>query len=124
MAVAYINKTIELPNVQTQNIDYVDLSDREYTAGGNYRKDGLAIKRVWTLDANHLTPSQYDAVEAHLVGNSFGETFFWLDEFGGSPSTDSIDAFIVITKDEREPFGKDSTWHDKGRDISLEVIEM
>jgi len=123
LALAYINKTIELPNVKTQNIEYIDLSDGSYTAGGNYRKDSLAVMRIWELECTHLTSSQYEAVENHLYGNNFGETDFWLDEFGGTSSADSITAFIFIQKDEREPFGKDGAWHDGGRNITLEVIE-
>jgi hypothetical protein len=124
LALAYINKTIELPNVKTQNIEYIDLSDGAYTAGGNYHKDNLAIKRVWELEAIHLTSSQYEAIENHLFGNNFGETFFWLDEFGGNATNDSIDVIIEITKDEREPFGRAGTWHDDGRNITLEIIEI
>ena len=123
MALAYINKTIELPNVKTQNIEYIDLSDGSYTAGGNYRKDSLDVKRVWEFEAINLTSSQHSAIITHLLNNNFGMTYFWLDEFGGSASSDSIDAFIYISKDERIQFGKNGNWHDDGKNMSFEVIE-
>ena len=123
MALAYINKTIPVPNPKTQDINYVALVDNEYTAGHQLRQDGLGIKRVWEFQCDHLTPSEYDAIESHLMSTNFGRTYFWYDEFGGNATNDSIEAFISIVRDEREAFGKDGTWYTNGKNITLEIIE-
>lgn len=121
--IAVINKTIEVPNVYDQSIDYEDLSDAGRTALGTYRKDTIGVKRTWNLRASKLTYSQYKAIVDYLLSISQGETWFWLDEFGGTADTNSIKVIIEMDQDTREQFGLNGQWHSSGRSIGLRVIE-
>ena len=117
-----INQNIEVPNVVDQSMKPDEMSDASRTALGKYREDTVTVKRIWSLAANYLTKSQYNAVVGYILGNLQGETDFWLDEFGGSATTDSIRAFVKLTDDNRVYFGY-NVWHNDGHSISLKVIE-
>jgi len=116
---AYINETIPVPNASLIDVTYESIGDGDYTALGTYRRDSITVKRIWMLEATHLTKTEYDAIVSHLLTTKFGTTEFWLDEFGGSASSGSIDAFVSITSDERTPFQQST----QGHSIELEVRE-
>ena len=124
MAIAYINKTIPIPNIREQNTDRVHLEDSDYTVLGSYRVDKVATKKNRRFVAEYLTKTEYDSIDNYLDSILSGFTYFWLDEFGGNETDDSIEAVVRITDDVRVQF-KDSsgTFHNDGRNIELEVIE-
>jgi len=123
VAIAFINSSIPLYNAVSQKIDYKDLSDGAYTTGVNYQKDEIGVKRVWHIQMKYLRSSQYNDIESHLRNNLFGKTDFWLDEFGGTPETDSVDAFVDVRNDERVQFGTSVGWESAGRNLTLEIVE-
>ena len=116
---AYINQTIPVPNASLIDVQYEHIGDGDYTALGTYRQDSITVKRIWLLEATHLTKTEYDAIVDHLLNNKFGTTDFWLDEFSGSSSGNSVDAFVSISSDERTPFQQST----QGHTIELEVRE-
>lgn len=124
MAVAYLNKTIEIPNVRAQKLDHEIVADSARTAGGKLRRDIVAAKRKWQLECVRLTNAQYRAIIDHLNEIMFGATLFWLDELGGTADTHSIAVYVDITNDERVQFGRNGVWHNNGRNLTLVVTEQ
>ena len=124
MSIAYLNNgAVELPNVRAQQISWEVIADEGRTAGGRFRRDIVAIKRAWRLELSYLTRAQYDAIINYLNSVMFGAITFWLDEFGGAASTDSIDVYVDIESDERVQFGSNGTWHSQGHNLTLLVRE-
>lgn len=124
MAVAYINQTIELPNVTAQQITHEIVGDAGRTAGGKYRRDVVAAKRVWSLECRYLTNAEYDSIVDYLRDTIlFGSCDFWLDEFGGAAATDSITAYVEVEGDERVQF-MGASWESQGRNLTLRIIEQ
>ena len=118
------NGNIPVPNIEVQNIEHEVIGDFARTALGTERSDMITSKRIWTIEANYLTYSQYADIYNYLSGINFSTSAtFWIDEFGGSASTDSINCRVNIVDDERVQFRRDGTFHDNGRNISLEIIE-
>jgi len=124
MAVAYINKTIELPTVTAQRISREMVGERSSTAGGKLRQDVVRVRRVWRLQCKFLTQTQYSAIVTHLQGSLFAATDFWLDEFGGTAAANSITAYVDIEEDERVQFrAPGGAWESQGRHLTLVVRE-
>jgi hypothetical protein len=123
-SIAYIDQTIPLYNASKERLEYQDLSEGGYTAGGNYQKDEIEVKRVWKIDLQYLRSSEYTEITDYLRNNLFGQTDFWLESFGGSPSMTSIDAMVSIEQDERVQFGKDGVWESAGHNLTLVVTEI
>ncbi len=124
MAIAYLNNgAVELPNVRAQDMDWDIIADEARTADGTMRRDVLARKRVWKLDLIFLTNAQYGAIMNHLEAVGWGTVRFWLDEFGGTAATASIDAYASVAKDERVQFGTAGGWVNDGRNLSLVITE-
>lgn len=122
MATAYLNKALEIPNVSAQRIDWELVGERSRTAGGNMRQDLVAVKRTWKLTSIFVTPTYYTTIINTLnILNWRG--WFWLDEFGGTASTDSIMAFYSIDEDERVQFRRGKQWINNGRRLVLTVTE-
>lgn len=120
--IAYLNKTIPLPNIQKgMDTTPVVLGDGGETIDGTSRWDWVAWKEQWKMDLSNLTWEEYQAIIGHLRAQMGRATWFWLDEMGGTPSTNSVMAYVKITKDQRTPFGDSKGWHDKGRSLSLEI---
>jgi len=118
------NGNIPVPNIEVQNIEHEVIGDFTRTALGKERGDVITSKRIWTIEANYLTYSQYADIYNYLSGINFGTSAtFWIDELGGSASTSSINCRVNIIDDERVQFRRDGTFHDNGRNISLEIIE-
>ena len=86
MAVAYINKTIELPTVTAQRISREIVGERSSTALGKLRQDVVRVRRAWRLECRFLTQAQYTAIISHMESVSWAAVPFWLDEFGGTAS--------------------------------------
>jgi len=124
MAVAYLNKTIELPTVTAQRINREMVGERSSTALGKLRQDVVRVRRAWRLECKFLTQTQYSAIVNHLQTNLFAATDFWLDEFGGTASANSIMAYVDIEEDERVQFrNPNNTWESQGRNLTLIVRE-
>lgn len=126
MAIAYLNRIIEIPGIVAMPMRPVTIRDRDYTAGGVLRQDllgGQPSKRAWTIDCPRLTKAQYDAIINHLTDAVFCKTLFWTDDVGGDPASDSIEAWVRINHDERRQFGAGGAWQHQGRRLTLEVIE-
>lgn len=124
MAVAIINETIEIPNVQVQTLEHEVIGETAYTALGKLRADRITAKLSWELEAVYLTNDEYLDIYNHLDSINFGVTDFWLDEFAGDATTDSIDAVITITGDERVEFFRDGIFHCDGRNLNLFIREV
>ena len=123
-SIAYIDQTIPLYNASKERLEYQDLSEGGYTAGGNYQKDEIGVKRIWKIDLQYLRSSEYNEIKDYLVDNLFGKTDFWLESFGGAPSMTSVDAIVEIEQDERVQFGKDGVWEGAGHNLTLVVKEI
>jgi hypothetical protein len=128
MATAYLNQTIEIPNVVSQKISREILGKKTRTAGGKFRMDiGNAtnpVKRTWTLECRAVSREKYNEIIEYLNSIFWCETDFYLDEFGGTPAMDSIKAFIEMNDDSREPFQGEGGWDSQGRSLQLIVIEQ
>ena len=121
MSIAYINKTIPLPKIASQVVERQKIADGGETADGTYREDVVAVKKTWRLDTT-LTPyTEYKAIIDYLDSILWGESWFWIDEFGGSPETHSIRAFFDPGNDTRSPHGNASGWDNKGRQFGIVV---
>ena len=123
MSVVVINHTIEVPNVYEQDIDTEIIGESERTALGTLRTDVVTAKDEWIFEARYLTKDEYDDIKNYLVTKLYTAVDFWYDEFGGTPANDSIRAKIEIIGDERVQFRRNGTFHDNGRNLTLEVIE-
>ena len=123
MSVVVINQDIEVPNVYEQDIDTEIIGESERTALGTLRSDHITAKNEWVFEARYLTYSKYTEIKNHLIDVLYTSTDFWYDELGGTPANDSIQAKIEIIGDERVQFRRDGTFHDNGRNLTLEVIE-
>lgn len=121
--IAVINKEIEVVNLVELNSPRDRLSDAGRTALGTYRKDSITVKKNWDLYCSKITFEKYKEIDDYLLSINEGETYFWLDEFGGNPETDSIKAYIEVDDDQRVTFGSGGQWHSKGRDLRLKVIQ-
>lgn len=123
-AICYINKTIPVPRIVA--IDEIDnvLGGEARTAGGRLRVDVIATKRRWQIECRKLTYLEFAAIRDYLRDIMYTTTYFWLDEFGGTPETHSIPARIRILEASRVQFGREGTWHHNGRDLTLEVEEQ
>ena len=80
MAVAYINKTIELPTVTAQRISREMVGERSSTALGKLRQDVVRVRRAWRLECRFLTNAQYTAIISHMESVSWAAVPFWLDD--------------------------------------------
>ena len=124
MAVAYINKTIELPTVTAQRISREMVGERSSTALGKLRQDVVRVRRVWRLECKFLTNAQYTAIISSLESAVWAAVPFWLDEFGGTAAANSITAYVDIEEDERVQFrAANNQWESKGRHLTLIVRE-
>ena len=123
MSIVVINGNVEVPNVYEQDIDTEIIEDSDRTALGTLRSDSLTSKDEWIFEARYLTYNEYENIKSHLQSVNYTATDFWYDEFSGDASTNSIEAKIEIIGDERVQFKRDGTFHDDGRNITLEVIE-
>ena len=124
MAVAYINKTIELPTVTAQRISREMVGERSSTALGKLRQDVVRVRRAWRLECRFLTNAQYTAIISHMESVSWAAVPFWLDEFGGTASANSIMAYVDVEEDERVQFrNPNNTWESQGRHLTLMVRE-
>ncbi len=122
--IVVINKTISVPNVSNVLIDHETIGEGNRTALGAYRTDKVDRKRLWRITARLLTKTEYDAINDHLQNNLGGQTYFWIDDFGGDATNDSIEAVVEMTRDERIQFRSGGTFYNDGRNIQLEVIEV
>ena len=124
MSIVYINKDIPVNNVSRVSDPDEILGDFERTAGGTMRADivGNGYKRSWELEAIFNTKEEFDAVRNHLRSVFYLDTFFWIDDLGGTAETHSISAFITM-EPRRVPFGKDGAWHTSGRSYAMKVRE-
>lgn len=123
MSLAYINEDIELVNIQAQSIAHEIIGETAFTALGKLRADRITSKKSWTLESVYLTNAEYKEILDYLESINFGVTSFWLDEFGGEPENDSIDAIVTIESDERVMFFRDG-FNNDGRNLSLLVREV
>ena len=124
MAVAYINKTIEVPSVTAQRISREMVGERSSTAMGKLRQDVVRVRRAWRLECKFLTNAQYTAIISPLQTSLWAATEFWLDEFGGTPAANSIMAYVDVEEDERVQFrNPNNTWESQGRHLTLMVRE-
>ena len=123
MSVVVINENIEVPNVYEQDIDPDIIGDSDRTALGTLRTDVVTAKDEWVFEARYLTYDEYQEIKNYLITKLYTAVDFWYDEFGGTPANDSIQAKIEIIGDERVQFRRDGTFHDDGRNLTLEVIE-
>lgn len=124
MAVAIINKTIELPSITAQRISREMVGERSSTALGKLRQDVVRVRRVWKLDCKFLTNTQYAAIVSHLESVVWAAVPFWLDEFGGTAAANSIMAYVDIEEDERVQFrAANNQWESEGRHLTLVVRE-
>ena len=123
MSVIVINETIEVPNVYEQDIDTEIIGESERTALGTLRSDVITAKDEWVFEARYLTYDEYTDIKNYLITKLYTAVDFWYDEFGGTPDNDSIQAKIEIIGDERVQFRRGGTFHDDGRNITLEVRE-
>ena len=123
MSVVVINENIEVPNVYEQDIDPDIIGDSDRTALGTLRTDVVTAKDEWIFEARYLTKDEYDDIKNYLVTKLYTAVDFWYDEFGGTPANDSIKAQVEIIGDERAQFRCNGTFHDDGRNLTLEVIE-
>ena len=123
MSIVVINQNIEVPNVYEQDIDTEIIGESERTALGTLRSDVVTAKDEWVFEARYLTYDEYTDIKNYLITKLYTAVDFWYDEFGGTPADDSIKAKIEIIGDERVQFRRDGTFHDDGRNITLEVIE-
>lgn len=121
--VAYIGETIPIPHAHALSPEHNRIGSGSRTALGKYRYDAIGIEESYKLEARNLSFSEYEDIKDHIYDN-LGITTFWLDEFGGDPETDSIEAHVYITKDERIQFSRDGSWENKGREIELEIIPI
>jgi len=123
--IAYLNNgNVAVPNVSVQNIEHEVIGDFARTALGKERGDTITSKRIWLIEADYLTYSEYASIYNYLASINFGTSAtFWLDEFGGTASTDSIGCRVNINGDERVQFWRNGTFYDDGRNLTLEVIE-
>jgi hypothetical protein len=117
----YIGKVIPLPGVTGQTIEWRKIADGGETADGTYREDIVAIKKSWRLDVAQMSHADYKAVVDYLDSIMWGEDWFWLDEFGGTPETHSIRAFFSPERDTRSPHVVDGGWDNKGRAFGILV---
>jgi hypothetical protein len=128
MATAYLNQTIEIPNIVFQKITREILGKKTPTAGGKLRMDignnTIPVKRTWVLECRAVSAEKYNEIVGYLNGIFWCETDFYLDEFGGTPATKSIKAFIEMNDDSRAPFQGESGWDSQGRNLQLTVIEQ
>jgi hypothetical protein len=128
MATAYLNQTIEIPNVVSQKITREIMGKKTPTAGGKLRMDiGNAttpVKRTWALECRAISAAKYQEIITYLDSIFWCETDFYLDEFGGTPVTNSIKAFIEMNDDSRAPFQGTGGWDSQGRNLQLTVIEQ
>lgn len=118
---AYIGETIPIPHADMLEPKHENIGSGGYTAGVAYRYDAVGRNKSYTIGARNLSYSEYEDIDDHLQ-DTLGSTTFWLDEFGGESSTDSVDAQISITRDERVQFFRNGSFEPKGRTIELEVI--
>ena len=123
MSVIVINQDIEVPNVYEQDIDTEIIGESERTALGTLRSDVITAKDEWVFEARYLTYSEYTELKNYLIDKLYTAVDFWYDEFGGTPENDSIQAKVEIIGDERVQFRRNGTFHDNGRNLTLEVIE-
>ena len=124
MAVAYLNKTIELPTVTAQRISREMVGERSSTALGKLRQDVVRVRRAWRLECKFLTNAQYTAIISPLESAVWAAVPFWLDEFGGTAAANSIMAYVDVETDERVQFrNPNNTWEHQGRHLTLVVRE-
>jgi hypothetical protein len=97
MAIAYINTTIEIPNVQSQSCPPVIITDGGYTAGVNYRRDATpSNKRQWELKCINVSSTQAYDIRSYLEGIYFTSCNFWIDELGGTSTSASIQLMWIL----------------------------
>lgn len=120
--VAYLNQSIAIPRITevSKKPEYIGHGQR--TILGTYRYDSIAIKESYKIKAEYLTPSEFEDIENHLISNNGAITEFWLDEFGGDSTTDSVDAHVILTDVERVQFGRNGVWYNNGKNLEFEVI--
>lgn len=120
--IAYINYTIPIPRVSevSNPPDYIGHGERTIT--GTFRYDAIDIKDHFTLTSKYLSPDEFHEIDDHIKSVKGGLTKFWIDEFGGDSTTDSVDAQIIISKNDRVSFGRNGVWYNEGHNIELEVI--
>jgi len=114
--------SVEIPNVTAQVIAREIIGDEARTAGGKLRRDIVAVKRTWRLEAKYLTKAQYDAIMNQLDTVSWGAVAFWLDEFGAEANT--VTAYVEVERDERVQFSDSGTWESQGRRLTLLIKEQ
>lgn len=126
MDIAYLSNSIPIPKIAVQQIRRKLRADDYETCGGALRRTMLGMKpvrRSWELKCSKLTQAQYKAIMNHLDSIDWTATTFWLDEFGGDPTTDSIQVLISPGQDERISFGGPAGWEKSGRNLSLVITE-
>jgi hypothetical protein len=121
LALAYLNETIPLPRVTAIEVERRKLADAGETADGTYREDIAAVKMGYRIEMQFLTYDEYKVIVDYLDSIMWGETPFWMDEFGGTPATHSKVAVVDPGDEERVAFGRDGQWHNNGRHLSLTV---
>ena len=121
MAICYINQTIEIP-VNSLSIKLEISGDMARTAGNILRFDvsSNAIKRSWSITSKYLTNTDFNTIYNYLASINFGFTHFWLDDFGGTAITNSIQAKIDISNIERVYFSGNSN----GKNITISITEQ
>jgi hypothetical protein len=126
MDIAYLSNSIPIPKIAVQQIRRKLRADDYETCGGALRRTMLGMKpvrRSWELKCSKLTQAQYKAIMNHLDSIDWTATTFWLDEFGGTPESYSIQVLVSPGQDERISFGGSQGWEKSGRNLSLIITE-
>lgn len=120
--VAYINQTIPVPHVKEMENKPEYIGSGQRTILGTYRYDSITIKDNYSLEAEYLTPDEFNAIYDHLKSINGGITQIWLDSFGGDSTSDSEYAHVILKNEKRVQFGRNGVWYSNGRSIELEII--
>ncbi len=113
---------IEIPRVYDVQITRQVQGDRARTAGGKFRQDVIAEKRIWTLQTRPMPLSMAIPLTNYLRSTLYTEGAFWLKEFGGV--SNAVIAVVTSLEEKVMAFGENGTWHNDGRQLSLTIEEV
>jgi hypothetical protein len=120
---AYINKTIPIPHIIKMDPKYQVLEDQAVTAGGSTRSDVFGVSTGYTIEAEYLSHTEFEAIRAYLYTEMGGlPVLFWCDDLAGTAANNSVMAIIRITEAPRVGFQRGSTpYESNGHHLTLDV---
>jgi hypothetical protein len=118
---AYINKTVPIPNIESIKPKQVKMGQVAATKGNKLLSHITGVRQTWSIVAEELTKAEYDAIITALEGANYGPILFWIRSFGGDAINNSIMAIVDVEDDEEVSFKQDGTFYYDGHTISLSV---